>query len=714
MTDQQTLRTRIEHARSEPPPRGHRLFRPLDDLMARLDGAVESVVPPQYNPFAQTGALTVVTFLVSAVSGILLLFWYRPSVHLAYESVLAMEASIIGSFLRNLHRYSSDACLFFAVVHALRLLFAGRFTRARWLAWVSGVVMVGVLWVCGWLGYMLVWDTPAQLVAVNTAAFLDVLPIFSEPISRAFLADELVPSLLFFVVFFAHMLLPLLIVAGIWIHVARMQRPKLITSRWMSVWTVAALVLLSLVVPASAQAPADLTTDPSAMTIDAWYLAPLWLADRLQAGLLWAVAVGTTALLVGIPWILSRSETDDDTATATLRTEVCNGCTLCARDCPYDAIVMVPRKDDRRYELQAELDPSRCVGCGICAGSCNPGGIGLSWLPIRNMRKRFDNWIDEFIEQSADDEGPVLAFMCAESAAARFRVNSETGECPELPGFRVVGVPCSGWVQPLTVERALRRGAAGVMVVGCRESDPQYREGDEWTGRRMAGTRKPALRTEHVDTERVRHVSFDRTRPDELLAEAERFRRHVRGEDPEDESPPKNQSYFPGRMFAAGVALAALLSAIVAFGSHVPYPGPPESPPQLVVSVHHYAEQVEECRTVSEDDSDRPVHMQQDEICERGRADLVVEVDVDGETIHRDTVSPRGIHSDGPAVTLDYLNVDPGTRRVTVRISDDDNEEVWNFQRDFQLHFEESKRQVVLFDTHDGFRHAGADDGGSS
>ena len=712
--------SKVEEARSELPVRGSTLLRPLENGMRRFDHFVESLIPTQYNPFAQTGAIATAAFIVASVTGIALLIWYRPSVHLAHETVLTMEASWSGSFLRSLHRYSSDLCIFFALIHALRLFFSGRLTGARWLAWVTGILLVGLLWFIGWTGYLLVWDQQAQLAMEGSTRFLDLIPIFSEPVSRSFLANDLVPSLVFFVIFFTHMLLPLVMGVGIWLHVARVQRPRVLTSRWMGIWTVAALVLLSLIVPAVAGPAADLSVRPENLTIDAWYLAPLWLTDYLAAGLVWAVLAIGTGLLVSMPWWMKRGTTK----VAEVNTRRCNGCTLCARDCPYDAIVMVPRTDDSRYEMQARIDPMKCVGCGICAGACDGGAIGLDWLPVQATRKKVDHWIDEFIEDSAanddgqpgEDEqqgknGPVIAFLCSNSAAADFVVDAETGSCTSLPGYRVVAVPCAGWVQPISLERALRRGAAGVLIVGCSEEDPEFREGNRWLGLRLAGSRKPHFRREKVSANRVRHWTYDRTRPLELIDEAAAFRKLVTSgqEVPNALQPSTEDSSRTGRHIAGGLLVAVLTMAIVALGSHIPYPGPPEEDPTLVLSVKHHGTQSDSCRPLTEEEiSSRPKHMQQSEICDRRRADVVIEVEVDDEVLYSQAHAPGGLSGDGPAVTLDALDLPPGDRNVVVRIADTHDGE-WRFEESWHLPFGAGERQVILFDTGEGFRHFGAD-----
>ncbi|KAA3420874.1 cytochrome b N-terminal domain-containing protein, partial [Streptococcus pneumoniae] len=60
----------------------------------------------------------------------------------------------------------------------------------RLLAWVTGSVLLLVFLVCGWTGYVMVWDVQAQVLATEGARILDVLPILSEPISRTFVGER--------------------------------------------------------------------------------------------------------------------------------------------------------------------------------------------------------------------------------------------------------------------------------------------------------------------------------------------------------------------------------------------------------------------------------------------------------------------------------------------------------------------------------------------
>ncbi len=48
--------------------------------------------------------------------------------------------------------------------------------------------------------------------------------------------------------------------------------------------------------------------------------------------------------------------------------ENCNGCTLCARNCPVDAINGVVKE-------KHEIIEKRCVECGVCGNVCAQGAI---------------------------------------------------------------------------------------------------------------------------------------------------------------------------------------------------------------------------------------------------------------------------------------------------------------------------------------------------
>jgi ferredoxin len=675
----------------EPRVRGEALLRPFENGFYRLDRLLAKFVPQALNPFLHTGAIAVMSFLVATVTGIVLLLWYRPSVHLAFESVAAMSAAPFTSGLvRSLHRYSSDACMFFGLVHALRFFLARRFAGAQWLAWVTGVAMIGTLWFIGWTGYWLVWDVRAQHVAIGTARLLDVMPIFVDPMERAFLTDEGVNSLLFFVVFFFHMLIPLAMAVVLWLHIARLARPRFLTRRPMTIWVLASFLLLSIAYPADNADPARMTALPQAFSMDWWYLLPVALTDRLGGGMLWSLVLVGGAVGFAMPWSLGRKRPEP----ASVMEQRCNACTKCYQDCPYDAITMIARTDgNKRHDVQASVNPAKCVGCGICAGSCDTAGIGLDWFSVSDQRRRFAGWLKR---AALAGESPFVAFICAESAGASLSIDSETGTCDELPGYIVIDIPCAGWLHPFGVEHTLRYGGAGVLVASCGTGGCRYREGADWEQLRLDGLREPALRTEKAPRDRVLLLSLDRTQKSELVRRAREFR--------EGTPMPGAAERSPAVTGLAATVLGAIIAGVLGLGSDLVYATPRVEGSELVVSFKHPGNVGENCRDRSEEELAKlPMHMRQGRVCDRLRASVRLRVDLDGARIVDAVLAPKGIWGDGNSVAIERVPVEPGPHSVRVAIGDTADVDEWSYSEEKTLDFDTSNRRVVTFDRIVGF-----------
>lgn len=62
----------------------------------------------------------------------------------------------------------------------------------------------------------------------------------------------------------------------------------------------------------------------------------------------------------------------------TVKPDACDGCRLCVRWCPEDAIEMVPDPGGRKIKV-ALINDELCTGCGECVATCFPGAIDIVW-----------------------------------------------------------------------------------------------------------------------------------------------------------------------------------------------------------------------------------------------------------------------------------------------------------------------------------------------
>jgi coenzyme F420-reducing hydrogenase delta subunit len=317
---------------------------------------------------------------------------------------------------------------------------------------------------------------------------------------------------------------------------------------------------------------------------------------------------------------------------------------------------MVPRADERPFPTRALVDPSKCLGCGICAGSCDSAGIGLDWFDALAERQKVDRFVSEAGERGA---GEALAFVCAGSAGAALKIDPASGHAAELPGWRILRVPCAGWVHSLLVERGIRRGASAVLVVACGPGSCTYREGGTWAKLRLSGRREPSLRTDKVAPEQVRFVQLHVTEGEALGRAARELR---------DKAVSIPAVSRVRRALVTAVLPLAFLGAVVG-GSRVGYTAPGLGGPELVVSFKDATGNANACRDLTEAERGRlPVHMRPKQVCERRRKQVSLRVLVDSEQRLNRVYLPRGLWGDGNSVALERFPMVEGQHRVRVEL----------------------------------------------
>ena len=119
------------------------------------------------------------------------------------------------------------------------------------------------------------------------------------------------------------------------------------------------------------------------------------------------------------------------------------------------------------------------------------------------------------------DTKRVITLIC-ERAADLNDIIGPTGLVQDMPELGVVKLPCSGMIQPLMIEAALKAGAEGVIVCGCQIGDCYYREGNKMIRERLLGERPPGLK-KTVDRRRVMALWLSRLQKERFLSESKEF-----------------------------------------------------------------------------------------------------------------------------------------------------------------------------------------------
>ena len=105
------------------------------------------------------GTVTASLFVILLVTGMLLMFFYVPSVGQAYWSMKDIRYAVsFGWMLRNQHRWAAQLMVGITFVHMARVFFTGAYRGTRSLNWLVGIALLLATLLLSFTGYLLPWD----------------------------------------------------------------------------------------------------------------------------------------------------------------------------------------------------------------------------------------------------------------------------------------------------------------------------------------------------------------------------------------------------------------------------------------------------------------------------------------------------------------------------------------------------------------------------
>ena len=277
----------------------------LQWLFLRAEGLFNSAFGDRINPFYHLGAITFFLFWVVGATGLYVYIFFETGLSEAYSSVVSLSQDqwYAGGIMRSIHRYASDAMVLTMMLHMLRYFAFNLYHGFRWFSWVTGVMLIWMVYASGINGYMLPWDQLAQYVTVATFEWLDWLPSFGGTLMRNFVYSAHVGDRFFTLLSFMHLGIPLVLLMVMWIHVQRVPKARTTPPRPIVVGILVSMLVLSLVAPVQSQGGAsDLSTAVTSVELDWFYLALFPLLTEWPLGRVWALVVGGSVVLCLLPW----------------------------------------------------------------------------------------------------------------------------------------------------------------------------------------------------------------------------------------------------------------------------------------------------------------------------------------------------------------------------------------------------------------------------
>ncbi len=105
------------------------------------------------------GGISFLLFLILTITGIILMFYYRPTAQYAYDDMRYLMNSVaFGPLIRNMHRWAAHAMVLTVMLHMFRVFLTGSYKAPRQFNWVIGVVLLLFTLLLSFSGYLLPWD----------------------------------------------------------------------------------------------------------------------------------------------------------------------------------------------------------------------------------------------------------------------------------------------------------------------------------------------------------------------------------------------------------------------------------------------------------------------------------------------------------------------------------------------------------------------------
>ena len=309
-------------------------FRQRYQLGGLADLAAHKTVPRHRHTFwYYWGGITLVLIGIQIVSGVLLLLYYRPSAQEAFESVRFIMTKVqFGWLVRSVHAWAANLAIFSAMVHLASTFFLKAYRPPRELTWVTGVLLLFLLFGFGFTGYLLPWNTLAFFATKVGTEIAGVVPVVGPLLQTLLRGGGDVGDVTLTRFFWFHIaVLPLCLMGLLALHLLMIQFQGMSQPPWVKserampffpnfflrdlvAWSLALGVVLACSVywPATLGAKADPFAPTPAGIRPEWYFLWMFQTLKLFPGHLFGVegelvAVGLTGLaglaVLVVPWL---------------------------------------------------------------------------------------------------------------------------------------------------------------------------------------------------------------------------------------------------------------------------------------------------------------------------------------------------------------------------------------------------------------------------
>ena len=124
------------------------------------------------------GGLSFFLFILLTVTGIFLMFFYRPTAAQAWDDIYTLQTSVtFGLLVRNMHRWAAHLMVLTVFLHMARVFYHGAYKPPREFNWVIGVILLTMTLLLSFTGYLLPWDQLSYWAVTICTGMLAYVPL---------------------------------------------------------------------------------------------------------------------------------------------------------------------------------------------------------------------------------------------------------------------------------------------------------------------------------------------------------------------------------------------------------------------------------------------------------------------------------------------------------------------------------------------------------
>lgn len=283
----------------------------------------------KHTVWTYTGSAILLFFTIQVATGIMLAFYYKPTLEEANQSVARIMTEVpLGWIIRSVHSWSASFMIAIVFIHLLSVWIIKSYRKPRELTWMTGVILLILSLASGFTGYLLPWDDLSLAATKVGTDIPKAIPLIGIWVTKFLRGGEDVYADTLTRFFSFHIcILPLLLLAALGIHIYLIQKlgmslpvgadeakekkkeipfwPNFVY-REAVVWLilVGILVTVAVFLPPSLEKPADLMAPAPEGIKPEWYFLFLFQTLKLFPAKLLFVSGETVAILLMLAAVL--------------------------------------------------------------------------------------------------------------------------------------------------------------------------------------------------------------------------------------------------------------------------------------------------------------------------------------------------------------------------------------------------------------------------